>query len=337
MAAPGLLDIFSNDAFSNTSLTSSINTMPFVPGRVGRLGLFQSQGVSTTTIMVEDQAGTLSLIPDTQRGAPSQQNKHSMRSARSFRIPHHPLEDVVLADEIQNVRRFGGTELQGVQDVVNQRLAEMVVKHDATLEYGRMGAIKGIITDADGSSVLYNLFDEFGLTQDTVDFVLGTSTTEIRSKCFAVARLIEDALGADVYSSIHCFAGKTWFERFVAHPTVQKAYANYQEASSRLGADVRTGFTFCGITFEEYRGKVGGISFVADSEAHFFPIGVPGMFISRFAPMNAIDTVNTVGLPRYARQSVDKDFQRFVKLLTESNPINLCRRPKALIKGTTTN
>lgn len=338
MAAPALLtDIFGSNAFSAIELTAAVNQVPFSPGRIGQLGLFEARGVATRNIAVESLSGSLSLIPDTPLGAPANQHKHNDRTARNFRIPHHPLEDTILASEIQDVRVFGGTQLQGVQDVVNQRLIEMARKHDATLEYGRIGAIKGIILDADGSTSLYNLFTEFGISQDTVDFVLGTSTTEMLTKCYAVSRLIETELGQAVYDHVHCFAGKTWFERFTTHPTVAKAYANYQEAAGRLGGDNRRGFTFGGIVFEEYRGSVGGVSFVADSEAHFFPVGVPGMYITRFAPMDAVDTVNTLGLPRYARQAIDRDYGRYVKVLTESNPINLCLRPKALIKGTTSN
>ena len=39
------LDIFSSSAFSMVSLTDAINKMPYVPGRIGQLGLFREQGV----------------------------------------------------------------------------------------------------------------------------------------------------------------------------------------------------------------------------------------------------------------------------------------------------
>lgn len=49
------LDIFSNNAFSVISLTDAVNKMPFVPGRIGQLGLFEEKGVSTTSIMIEER------------------------------------------------------------------------------------------------------------------------------------------------------------------------------------------------------------------------------------------------------------------------------------------
>ena len=65
-------------------------------------------------------------------------------------MPHIALEDTILADEVQNVRAFGSSMLEGVQAVVNQRMSEMATKMDATLEHLRIGAIKGQILDADG-------------------------------------------------------------------------------------------------------------------------------------------------------------------------------------------
>ena len=51
------LDIFSSSAFSMVALTDTINKMPYVPGRIGQLGLFREQGVSTTSVMIEEREG----------------------------------------------------------------------------------------------------------------------------------------------------------------------------------------------------------------------------------------------------------------------------------------
>jgi hypothetical protein len=69
------------------------------------------------------------------------------------------------------------------------------------------------------------------------------------------------------------------------------------------------------------------------NKAHFFPVGVPGLFRQYNAPADFVETVNTLGLPRYAKQAVDQEFGRWVKLHTQSNPLPICTRPKVLIKG----
>jgi hypothetical protein len=328
-----LNDVFNSDAFKMTNMMSAVNKVPAVPGRAGRLGLFNERGVTTTSVFIEEQSGVLSLIPTKIRGEAPNQNKSGKRTVRSLIIPHLPLEDSLLAAEIQGVRVFGGTELQGLEAKRDEKLAGMITKHDATLEYGRIGALKGIIYDADGSTVIYNLFTEFGVTQSTVDFVLGTATTAIKTKCTAVKRLIEAELGGLVYEHIHCFAGKTWFDDFVTHPKVEAAYALWQDGQA-LRSDNRSGFEFCGIVFEEYVGAIGGVSFVADSECHFFPVGITGLYQTVFAPGDFIEAANTVGLPRYAK-SEPMPYGRGINMLTESNPLSICNRPKVLVKGTT--
>lgn len=57
-----ILDVFSRDAFSFVTLTDSINKLPFVPGRLGSLGLFTEAPVPTTSIALEEQAGILTLV-----------------------------------------------------------------------------------------------------------------------------------------------------------------------------------------------------------------------------------------------------------------------------------
>jgi hypothetical protein len=191
------LDIFSGSAFSMVALTDAINKMPYVPGRIGQLGLFREQGVSTTSVMIEEREGSLNLVETTARGAPAIQNTTNKRKARSLVVPHIALEDTILADEVQNVRAFGSESmLEGVQAVVNQRMSEMASKMDATLEHLRIGAIKGQILDADGSAVIYDLFTEFGVTAHTeIDFDLDNATPApgvIKKKCHDIRRKIED-------------------------------------------------------------------------------------------------------------------------------------------------
>ena len=71
-------------------------------------------------------------------------------------VPHIPHDSTILAAEVQNVRQFGSEDaMQGVQAVVNQRLQKMNANHEVTLEFLRMGALKGEILDGDGSTILY--------------------------------------------------------------------------------------------------------------------------------------------------------------------------------------
>jgi hypothetical protein len=332
------LDIFNNNAFSMVSLTDAINKVPFVPGRIGQLGIFDEMGVSTTSVMIEEREGSLSLIETSARGAPAQQNQHNKRKARSLVVPHIALEDTILADEVQNVRAFGSEALlDGVQNVVQLRLAEMARKHDATLEHLRVGAIKGQILDADGTTVLYDLFTEFGVSQySEIDFDLDNASPAagaVKKKCHDVRRKIEDELGAAPYDHIHAFCSQSFFDDLVAHPEVTKSYDRYQESIFLRTGQARGSFEYANITFEEYRGKVGSVDFIPADKAYFLPVGVPGLFRQYNAPADFVETANTIGLPRYAKQAIDQQFARWVKLHTQSNPLPICTRPRVLIKA----
>lgn len=333
--APSILDVFGGDAFKTISLTDSINALPYKPSRIGEMGLFAREGVNNTTIMIEEKDGLLTLIPTAARGAPYTYGRGTERVGRAFKVPHLPLNDRILAADVAGIRKFGSAdEQEGVVEVVNNRLEVMRQSHEVTLEYHRIGAIHGEILDADGSSVIYNLFTEFGVTEVTFDWDLGNSTTEIRDKCIDTSVAIEDALGQAPFDHIHAFCGLTWFKKLIAHTKVKEAYARHLNGEM-LRNDPRKGFEFAEIIFERYRGKISGNSFVDTDQARFFPVGVPNLFKTYDAPADFIEAVGTLGLPYYAKQERMK-FDKGVELHTQSNPLCICTRPKVLVEGTST-
>ena len=67
---PTLNPFLSNPAFSMASLTAAINILPNLYGRVNQLNLMPEKGVTTRTIMVEEQNGVLTLLPTKPVGSP---------------------------------------------------------------------------------------------------------------------------------------------------------------------------------------------------------------------------------------------------------------------------
>jgi hypothetical protein len=91
------------------------------------------------------------------------------------------------------------------------------------------------------------------------------------------------------------------------------------------------GFTFAGITFEEYRGQATDAGQCCaplhrPARPHAFPLGTMDTFGTYFAPADFNETVNTVGQPLYAKQEPRK-FDRGTDLHTQSNPLPMCHRP----------
>ncbi len=332
-----ILNPFSSDAFDMAALTAAINKIPNTYGRLEQLNLMTPQGVRTRTIIIEEMSGVLNLLPTQPVGAPGTVGTVGKRKVRSFVIPHIPHDDAVLPEEVQGIRAFGSeTEMDALASLLAQKMQNMRNKHAITLEYLRMGALKGVILDADGST-LYDLYTEFGIAAKTVGFALDNAATEVLLKVLEVKRHIEDNLKGEFMTGIMCLCSQGFFDAFTTHAKVKEAYMYYQR-NQQLGNDYRTGFTFGGITFEEYRGQATDAAgtvrkFIADNEAHFFPIGTANTFRTYFAPADFNETANTLGLPLYAKQEPRK-FGRGTDLHTQSNPLPICLRPEVLVKGT---
>ncbi|ADW80140.1 MULTISPECIES: major capsid protein [Wolbachia] len=326
---------FTNTAFSMTALTNAMNILPINYGRVENLNLFPSRSVRFRHITIEEQNGVLSLLPTQLPGAPGAVGKRGKRKVRTFTIPHIPHDDVVLPEEVQGIRAFGSeSELKALADVITDHLQLMRNKHAITLEHLRMGALKGIILDADGSELL-NLYNEFEITPKVVNFALGTATTDVKRKCLEVLRHIEDNLSGEYMTGIHALVSPEFFDALTSHVKVKEAYERWQEGAA-LRNDMRSGFTFCGITFEEYRGQAtdpeGTVRrFIEKDTGHCFPLGTASTFTTYFAPADFNETVNTLGQPLYAKQE-PRRFDRGTDLHTQSNPLPMCHRPGVLVK-----
>lgn len=327
------MDIFNNDAFGTISLTKGINDLKHVPRRLGQLGIFAETGVTTTTVAVERQGDTLVLVPAGQRGGIALPSGIDRRNMINLSTIHLPQVATVMADSVQNVRAFGSeTEVQTVQNIVLQHQVKQRRAIDATIEYQRIGALKGAIVDSNGSTVLTNLFTAFGVEQQTQDMGLDVTTTKVRNTALAAKRKVEDALGDGFYTGMRAICSASYFDAMIGHADVEAAYERWMNGE-HLRNDPRGGFMFAGIMWEEYRGTVNSIDFIGAGDAYLFPEGVPDLFQTHFAPADYTETVNTIGLPYYSKQEA-LQLGKGILLESQSNPISLCTRPRAVVKLT---
>lgn len=471
-----VLDIFRKDTFNLVSLTAAINKLPYKPTRIGDLGLFVEKGINTTMAVIEERDGKLGLLTQRARGVMTQVNTIGLRKARAYAVPHVPINENVMADQVQNLRAFGSSDqMEPIAVAINERLQSMKDWIDTTREYYRIGSLQGILYDGDATTVLYNWFNEFGISQTTinVDFTsfnpftapaaptvadggaggnlsagvykykvtfqtsngetqggaeattaslsvshkvtltnipigptgtlyrnlyrtiaggaagtevfltqisdntttsytdniadasLGTNTVptisnisnaglpynavmDMKSVSTQIIRSVEDALGVTLYRKIRVLCGNTFWDNFINHPSVVHAYERYLAAGdtgtggsffrqqqrqqlNRQGDNVVPGgFEFAGIVWENYRGHIGSTYFIPAKQAIAFPEGTPDLFIEHLAPAPFVETVNTIGLPYYAKQEPIR-FNTGIELHAESNPLPICTRPGALI------
>lgn len=335
MAGAGMLDVFKADGFSIMQMTDRLNKMPFIPGRAGQVIDWSEESVSTTVIAIEEIGGVLTLVNPSARGGPGMAVAKDKRKLRNLTVPHFQIDDGIYAEEVQGIRAFGQeSQVQTVQGVVDARMqAHVQLRLDPTLEYMRVGALRGIILNGDGST-LYNLFTEFGVAQPTeVAFDLANAVNgAVRTSCTNVIRTISNAMGGVPFTGVHAFASDSFWDALIANAEVRASYLQQQEASQLRQGVAYSTLNFGGILFENYRGSVGATQFALTDKAHFFPVGSPGLWRTVYAPADYIETVNTLGLPRYAKQfpmSNDKG----VNLEVQMNPLSYNTRPDTLVQG----
>lgn len=339
-------DIFNDDAFSLISLTALINKEDYVPGRAGELAFAGvSEGIATTTAVFEEIGTALSLIQTSPRGGPAPQERPDKATVRGVAIPQIKLEDTINAHEIQNVRQIGSTDtLRGPQTVIQQRMRKMGLRFDLTLENLRLGALRGEVRDADGS-LLENLYTLFGVQKlpdldFTGVFVAGPDSDDlvtIRTFAQRIVRRMKRNLKAPYPGSarVWAFCGDNFFDALIESTSVRGVYDGWNAAERRLGGNYAHGvYSFADVFWENYQGTDDNSTVaIGPNECQFFLTGVPGLYEEYFAPGDFLETVNTIGLPRYAKIAQADKFNRSVALHVQSNPLPVCLRPRTLFKG----
>lgn len=334
-------NLFDGAGFSVASLTDAINHVPFIPGRAGQVIEWEEEGIPTTSVLIDERQGELVLLNPTQRGGPgTTAGKDDSRTARSLIVPHYEYNDFINAEASQNVRAFGtASQLESLQDRLNTRLQTHVqLRHDPTLEYQRIGALKGVILNGNGNT-LYNLFTEFGVTQAAeVDFDLDNpnpAAGALRKKCDEIDRVVATEMGGIPYRGLHAFCSDAFWDDLVNHPEVREVYLGSQTMALALLNPTAFGkatLPVGNIVFENYRGAVGATPFISTDACHIFPVGSPGLWRTVYAPADWEETVNTIGLPRYAKQYPTAN-GKGRHLDSQMNALSYCTRPKTLIKG----
>ncbi len=339
-----MLDIFNNDAFSVVNLTDAINEIAFVPGRIARSGLFRADGITSAVAAIEKRGTHLALVAPTPRGAPGETvNTTKERKLIPVSVPHFERNDAVMADEVSGVRAFGSeTELETVMGKVAEKVADHSQDLAATTEFSQLGAVKGIVTYADGTEL--DLFVTMGVAQpaavnfDAAALKAAKDDGALRKWAAALVRAQADELGGLAWTGkIRVFCGDDLFDAVLGNQEVRDSFKGWTEAQIlREGYIEANGesygaFEFADLIFENYRGQVGNTRFVATGEGHAFPEGVPGLFRTYHSPADYVETVNTRGKRLYAKQYAMQN-GKGVNLDVQMNELNLCTRPRVLRK-----
>jgi len=335
------LDIFNNDAFSVTTMLPQVNKMPYLPGFLGSLGLFDPQPVATDTIGVGLLQGRLALIQTTLRGAPIEVAEPEAKNVRPFILPRLAKGDKIRASELAGVIASAGqSDIETVQTVLARRQQRLVQDVEYTFEHMRLGAIQGKIVDADGSTILTNYWTEWGIAEPSainlnLDATFdennpGAIATAIRSQ---VARPLLRAAGAGPTGRAIGLAGDAFWDGLVGAPEVRKTYINWQAAADLRNQGPFETFRYGGVDWIDYRGSDDNSTIaIPTDEAVVFPTGVPGMFQHVMGPGETFETINRMGERVYPLIVRDKDRDMWVQPEIYAYPLMLNTRPDLILK-----
>ena len=351
-----LVDVFNDEAFSYIELSDSLMVEPFSPGFDTSLGLFAESGVTGRDIAIEKKNSVLYVLPFRTPG--DRTNSASERRAKLYNatVPHVPMDTSIFPNQLSMVREFGSaTEVVNIEGVRARHMQMHASNHGITEEYHKLAAIQGFVYDADGTEHI-SMYTLFNATKPTTqNFNLDAATdADLRASVDTLRRNMQiSLLGTPMTGNGMVICGSTFFEKFTGHSAVVAAYERWADTTaSLLGGSGQPGdflrespvyqaFPYRGFLWKEYQGPANPPdevldvtlpTFVDATAAHAFPMGIPGLFVSHWAPPDTkFETVNTVGRARYMfPQLVEEGPVDHLDLHSQQNGLHLCHRPEVL-------
>jgi hypothetical protein len=332
-----IINPFDVGGYSLAEMTQAINILPNLYTRLGQMGLFRFEGVTQRSVIIEQAEGVLNLLPTVPLGGPATVANRDARSMRSFTVPWIPHDDAITPQDVQGVRGFGVADAADpLATVMERKLTRMRSKHAQTREFMEVNALKGIVRDGAGST-LYDYFAEFDLSRQQVDFALGTAATNVQAKIRDVLRKVETELKGETMTGVLALVSPEFFDKLISHAKVETAYQFFSSAGAQpLREDARRRFPFAGMVFEEYNATVtlstsATETLIPAGEGIAFPLGTMDTFVTYGAPANLIETVNTLGVPMYARQLARPDGSA-IDVKTEASILPVNKRPRLAVR-----
>ena len=334
------------NAFEVVDYTQELQLIPNSWTLLNDSGLFTEEFLSTNTVTFEEQAQTLGLIGDQFRGAKPQANKDDNRKIRSYPIAHFPVVDAVKPEDISGKRAYGSNDMAETEAAVVARKLQRIRRNmDITMEVGRFSTLTSGNLYAPNGTISGNLFTDFGITQTSVDFVLGTATTDIVAKVETIIAAMQDnANTGDVITGVIGYCSPEFFAKLISHAKIVDAYKYFSATEGQMIQRNRAGgnnglyreFTYAGIRFVEVRTVLAGQRLIPVGDAVFVPTGTSDTFVSYFGSANRMDFVGTVAERGYLWTYRDPKGQG-IDIDGEFNVTHIIRRPALVIRGTTSN
>jgi len=338
------------NGFEVQDWTEEVNVIPNQWGTIGQLGIFREEPIAEHVVVFEETIKDGALLVDRVRGDRGVQGKDASRKLHTFAVPHFPHDDYISPQDLQGKRAYGSQSVETLEAVRARKLERIRQNHAWTLEYARAQAIVAGTVYAPNGTVSQNWNTEFGVTRLSVDFLLGTTTTEVVAKIEQCLAQVADNAFGEVVTGTVVLCSPEFFGKLIAHASVKVAYQYYQQSGynplrERLGGTnaLHREFEFAGTRFIEMRDTLGGTigagtgtRLIPSGKAYMVPLGTQNAFKTYFSPANRIGLVNTLGEQLYVFEQAAPNGTK-IELESEANFVNALLRPAMVVELTSSN
>lgn len=338
------------NSFKNSDFVEGISEASLQYGYINSLNLFDVRSTSQTAIVFDKDYSTTTLLPQVNRGdKAATQGKERNADTFALKLAYFKHADRLTNEDIQGWRVPGSTDSESIARATGEKMIDMRRTWDQTQEYMKLQALKGIFKTPDGT-VVANMFTEFNVSQQTVDFALATSTTDIDAKIREMKTKMAKALiNGGSMTGVQVMVDPLFFDKLISHQNIKNAYQYYMNSGRQNLRDdlsrymeygIQDVFEHRGVTFISYDATFNLPSgsteqAFADNTGLALPVGVRGLFRGYTGPSNKLSEANQPGQELFVRTYVD-DRDEYVEFELEAAPLYFSTAPRTSIALTTT-
>lgn len=311
------LPIFNpENPFEVLDFTGAINALDPVHGLISGMNEFQMASTSLDKVDFDRQTKSNFVLSEVNpySGEGAMVGDRSV-SNYVMKMRNYKMFGAVTAQDIQNKRRVGTTDMTTFQEVVGERTTDMRKHADETVEYLQFRALKGELPTGAGGSAS-DMYDFFGLTSSdyTLDLETGDASTNLNIKFDQLKRTIATNFkGGRAAGPIDLIVDYDLWEEMMTNTDFQNAYLYFQSTVNPNRDDLVSYYDWGVTEYFEHAGvrifaynptfnlQDGTTATVLDSGTGIaMPRNRMGILKGYYGPSTKVDQANNAGSPFYA-------------------------------------
>ncbi|MCV0429229.1 MAG: major capsid protein [Roseibium sp.] len=337
--------------YTNVDVTEEVNRIPNNYGYLNALDISPSEPVGSRLVRIDYRDGQIVVLAAEEPGSPGQLTEQDNVGGTILQIPHFPHLETITPEDLAGIVEVvnGVLQARNLDAELAKRLSRIRKNHSITLEYIRMGSMRGLIKDGRGRT-LYDLYSVFGITKKVIDLKLGTADTDMVEKFEEIGDHIQTNLKGETMSGVEALISPTMFNRFIQHPKVEKFWIQTEQAPglqkflrADLGGNWGRIFDFGDIRVREYKGsfpvrstsgQLTSEPIIEAGKGHAYPAGTQEMSKTFQGPVHHIDMVNVApdaSDPIYVSTEVLKHGAG-VEVKSQTNRLSVWKQPECLVE-----